>query len=268
MSDEKDGSNKPPLTFTQKLWREWIRPLGLTFIILFTVRSIIIDWNDVPTGSMEPTILPGDRIGVNKLAYGLRVPFTDKWIVHWSKPKRGEIVICFKPMTYQWPAGFTPDPRYVQPQWADGGERLVKRIVGVPGDTIEVKGGFLIVNGQKLTRSPLDFGTMSADGPERKTLFEYYSEDLLGVSHAVKFYDYKNPRNAGAVPGPRDFGPLKLGEGEYWMMGDNRDQSGDARVFGFIREDMIQGRSMGIALSFTPGGFLNVRWDRCFKGTK
>jgi signal peptidase I len=263
MSDEKDGSNKPPLTFGQKLWKEWVKPLGLTFIILFTLRSVVADWNDVPTGSMEPTILPGDRIGVNKLAYGLRVPFTDVWITHWSSPKRGEIVICFKPDAPQWPAGFKPATP--SDSWTDGGTRLVKRVIGVPGDTIELKGGELIINGVKQARGTLDFGTQNAIEPERRQHMNFYTEILDQHEHALMFdkrWDMMVRKN------PRDFGPFTLRPDEFWMMGDNRDYSGDARTFGVIKRDMIQGRSLGVALSFTPGGFLNVRWDRCFKATK
>src|ERR1044071_4792661 len=99
------------------MWREHIRPLAVLLIALFSVRSSLADWNIVPTGSMKPTIVEGDRIFVNKLAYGLKVPFTTMHLLHWSQPSRGEIVVFNSPVD---------------------GTRLVKRIVGVPGDVIQM----------------------------------------------------------------------------------------------------------------------------------
>src|SRR6185436_9965152 len=98
----------------------------IVLIVLGSFRSAIADWNIVPTGSMNPTILEGDRIFVNKLAYGLRVPFTDMEVAHWSSPRRGEVVVFRSP--------------------ADG-DRLVKRVVGVPGDTVQLANNVLLING-------------------------------------------------------------------------------------------------------------------------
>jgi signal peptidase I len=100
----------------KNLWRE-TKALALTIIILTAVRSAIADWNDVPTGSMNPTIVQGDRVFVNKLAYDLKVPFTTWHLAQWSNPKRGDIVVFFSPVD---------------------GTRLVKRVIGLPGDKIEL----------------------------------------------------------------------------------------------------------------------------------
>src|ERR1041385_8082592 len=97
-------------------WRKEIRPLLVLAVILFSIRSSLADWNDVPSGSMRPTILEGDRIFVNKLAYDLKVPFTTIHIADWSNPKRGDIVVFFSP---------------------HDGKRLVKRVIGLPGDRSE-----------------------------------------------------------------------------------------------------------------------------------
>src|SRR5215831_15298421 len=98
-----------------KWWKQTVRPLLIVALIIFSIRSSLADWNDVPTGSMKPTILEGDRIFVNKLAYDLKVPFTTWHVAEWSNPKRGEIVVFDSPKD---------------------GQRLVKRVIGVPGDTV------------------------------------------------------------------------------------------------------------------------------------
>src|ERR1700758_2878037 len=114
--------------------RQELKPLLITALVLFAVRSAIADWNDVPTGSMKPTIMEGDRVFVNKLAYDLKVPFTQWHLAEWDNPRRGEIVVFFSP--------------------ADG-KRLVKRVIGLPGDVIELRHEQLIVNNQPIAYEAL-----------------------------------------------------------------------------------------------------------------
>ena len=116
-------------------WRHWVRPIVVVVVATSAFRSAIADWNVVPTGSMKPSIVAGDRILVNKLAYGLRVPFTDWQLLQWSQPQRGEVVVFFAP---------------------DGGPRMVKRVIGVPGDTIQLYGNRLIINGALTQYSLVD----------------------------------------------------------------------------------------------------------------
>src|SRR2546429_4173057 len=118
----------------RKLWKKEIRPLVILALIVFSIRSSLADWNDVPTGSMKPTILEGDRVYVNKLAYDLKVPFTTWHIAEWSSPKRGDIVVFFSP---------------------HDGKRLVKRVVGLPGDTLELRNNSLILNGEPVEYKPI-----------------------------------------------------------------------------------------------------------------
>src|SRR5258706_9616845 len=106
----------------------------LMLLVVSSLRSALADWNDVPTGSMKPTIQEGDRVVVNKLAYDLKVPFTTIDIVKWGDPKRGDIVVLFSPVD---------------------GVRLVKRVVAVPGDKVEMKENQLFVNGQLAKQSPI-----------------------------------------------------------------------------------------------------------------
>src|SRR5262249_61738075 len=119
MTEKQAETGNPASATPEKpaggIWREWLRPLLVVLVVLFAVRSAVADWNDVPTGSMKPTILEGDRIFVNKLAYDLKVPFLGWRLIRWADPNRGDIIVFRSP--------------------ADG-TRLVKRVVGVPGGTI------------------------------------------------------------------------------------------------------------------------------------
>src|SRR5438094_1322663 len=108
-------------------WRKEICPLLMLGLVVFSIRSSLADWNDVPTGSMKPTIIEGDRIFVNKLAYDLKVPFTTWHLAQWSDPSRGEIVVFDSP---------------------EDGTRLVKRVVAVPGDTVQLIENHLYIKGQ------------------------------------------------------------------------------------------------------------------------
>src|SRR5580704_3686000 len=119
-------------------WRQFLRQDAKTLLVMllamFTFRSAIADWNDVPTGSMRPTILEGDRVFVNKLAYDLKVPFTTWHIAEWPAPRRGDIVVFYSPKDET---------------------RLIKRVVGLPGDVIELRDEHLIINGQPVDYAPL-----------------------------------------------------------------------------------------------------------------
>src|SRR5438876_1993005 len=146
------------------LWRKEIRPLLVIAVVLFSVRSSLADWNDVPTGSMRPTILEGDRVFVNKVAYDLKVPFTTWHIAEWSNPRRGDIVVFFSPYD---------------------GKRLVKRVVGLPGDLLELRNDALILNGK-----PIDYQTLPEErlrdlAPTDRADHLFAIEDLSGRPHAV-----------------------------------------------------------------------------------
>src|SRR5438045_2439092 len=115
-------------------WHKEICPLLMLGLVVFSIRSSLADWNDVPTGSMKPTILEGDRVFVNKLAYDLKVPFTTWHIAEWSQPRRGDIVVFYSP---------------------HDGKRLVKRVIGLPGDTLELRNDALVLNGEPVQYKPI-----------------------------------------------------------------------------------------------------------------
>ena len=118
-------------------WQTEIRPLLVIALVVFAVRSSFADWNDVPTGSMKPTILEGDRVFVNKLAYDLKVPFTTWHLAEWGNPQRGDVVVFYSP---------------------HDGTRLVKRVIGLPGDLVELRNEQLFLNGHPVGYASLDAG--------------------------------------------------------------------------------------------------------------
>ena len=208
------------------LWNGWIKPFLIILIVAGAVRSAIADWNDVPTGSMKPSILEGDRIFVNKLAYDLKVPFTLWRLARWAEPARGDVVVFFEPVHEQ---------------------RYVKRVIGLPGDVIELKGNRLFVNGRALEYEPR--------GTEGGRVL--VGEDMGGHPHPVVL--------TPGLPSRADFGPVKVPENQFFLMGDNRDQSFDSRYFGFIDRDRIVGRATTIIFSIDSGRWYLPRTERFFE---
>jgi signal peptidase I len=216
----------------KRWWTEWIRSVLLIVLVVTSFRSAIADWNDVPSGSMKPTIYEGDRIVVNKLAYDLKVPFTTVRIASWDNPQRGDIIVCYSP--------------------ADG-KRLVKRVVGIPGDEVAMHGDRLVVNGKPIAYAPLEpgFVTGATPGADDKLLA---LEHLGGTPHAVMM-----PH--GAHYGP-PFTPVQIDRDEYFVMGDNRNESFDSRFFGTVDREQILGRATMVAASVDPERHYFPRWDR------
>lgn len=207
---------------SSSFWKEnrsFIIFLGLMFVF----RSAVADWNDVPTGSMKPTIIEGDRIFVNKMAYDLRVPFTHVSMTKLSDPQRNDIVI-FDSVA------------------AD--KRLVKRVIGVPGDKVAMYKNRLTVNGQ-----PLEYELVKKD--EKNT---YFTEKLAGSSHTIRITNEKFPLDS--------FEEVIVPEGSYLVMGDNRNESADSRVYGFVPRNEIVGRSKNVAISFDYDNYLIPRSER------
>ena len=204
----------------RQLWKRELRPLLITGIVIFSVRSSFADWNNVPTGSMKPTIIEGDLVFVNKLAYDLKVPFTTWHLAEWSNPERGDVVVFYAP---------------------HNGERFVKRVVGLPGDTVELRREQLIINGSPVDYAPLDqtVSAQLADGERQASLFA--TEKLTGRDHAIMVTPH--------LSAMRDAGPIRVPENQYFMMGDNRDNSFDSRYFGPVDRSRIVGRTSSVLWS-------------------
>jgi signal peptidase I len=216
--------------------KSWGSSLLVAILIATSFKSAIADWNDIPSGSMLPTILIGDRVFVNKLAYDLKVPYTTIQIVKWSEPKRGDIVVFFSPRD---------------------GKRLIKRVVGLPGDTIAMRNDRLFINGQFLRYGPPEQGIVDQMLPIEQDRYVFYSEELPGKQHTVMF--------APSHPSQDSFEIITIPDGKYFMMGDNRDNSADSRAFGYVDRKLIVGRATMVVIS-REGSFLNPRWDRFFGG--
>ena len=207
--------------FIFKTWKEW---RGIIFFVVFVVipvKSSLADWNWVPTGSMNPTILQGDLIYVDKLAYDLRFPLTFYRLAEWSDPERGDIVVCFSP---------------------EDETRLVKRIIAVPGDTIESKGNILFLNGRPAIYTKIDTAYLEYLSSEVKDHCILATENLDGFTHAVM--------STPSIRAIRNFAPITVPADSYFVMGDNRDSSKDSRYFGFVQRSAIVGKAKGVILSF------------------
>lgn len=219
-----------------KQWREW-RWFGFLFCFVWVpLRSSVVDYNPVPTGSMNPTILEGDVVWINKLAYGLRVPLTQMHLTQWAEPQRGDIVVVLSPRD---------------------GARLVKRIVGVPGDILAMKDNRLELNGQRLAylRAGEDYSACIA---QKLQSFAFFAEENLGgVVHPVM-----GLKAMGATQ--RTFAPLTVPAGKYFLMGDSRDNSLDSREFGFASRESILGKAKGILVSLDINDSYLPRTDRFF----
>lgn len=216
--------------YATSLWKGWGVSLAISLLVATSFKSAIADWNDIPTGSMKPTILIGDRVLVNKLAYDFKIPYTTLHLAKWDNPKRGDIVVFFSP---------------------EDGTRLIKRVIGLPGDRIAMQQNRLFINGHFLQYSPVESGVIDHNSGSAS-----FTENLLGKAHAVQFLPQK--------PSLNTFAPITVPEGQYFMMGDNRDNSADSRFFGFVDRKLIVGRARTVALS-RDTSFLNLRWNRFFK---
>ena len=208
-----------------------IRVFLAMLLVVSSLRSALADWNDVPTGSMKPTIEEGDRVVVNKLAYDLKIPFTTVELFKWGDPHRGDIVVLFSPVD---------------------GTRLVKRVVGVPGDRIEMRDNQLFVNGRAAKWK--EIGSQDDTEQGSSVLVE---ENLAGLTHQMMF----TPQ----IPAVRSFGPLTVPTSRYFVMGDNRDNSNDSRFIGLIDRRRIVGKATAVAFSFDRAHHFAPRFNRFFK---
>jgi signal peptidase I len=221
----------PAVEIQKSALREYAEAFGVALVLAILLRTFFIQAYKIPSGSMEPTLLIGDHIIVNKLDYGFRLPDSFFGLTPFSREipygryifpietvHRGDVVV------FVFPEDRTKD--------------FIKRVVAIPDDTVEVRAGLLYLNGARV--------------PDPHAHFEKSAADRLPGSQA----DY--------MP------PLKLGPNQYFMMGDNRDHSYDSRFWGPITRDAIEGRAMFIYWSCADENsalscFYDVRWSRIFK---
>jgi signal peptidase I len=201
--------------------RDWLRGNArfLAFVLLLGVfRTAIADWNPIPSASMHPNLLEGDVVFVNRLAFDVKVPLTDAIIAHTGDPKRGDIVTFSSP---------------------ENGTRLIKRVIGLPGDTIEMRGKRLYVDGVKADYAELGLADEPLAPSGVKAL--HLEEETSDNRHEIQWLVRRGQRD--------DFGPLTIPADHYLMLGDNRDNSEDSRWFGLVPREKLIGRAERILVS-------------------
>ncbi|MBL4941180.1 MAG: signal peptidase I [Colwellia sp.] len=214
------------MKFFQKLWQN--NKQFIVFILLMSVfRSAIADWYTVPTGSMQPTIKEGDRIIVNKMAYDLRFPFSQLSLLTTGEPQRGEIVV-FESKAAK--------------------NRLIKRMIGLPGDVIKMSNETLYINSKALTYQITE--------QNAEQLFA--TEQVDAISHVIRIDKTRSAQLSS-------FGPITVPADHYLVLGDNRRNSSDSRVYGFVPRHELKGKATTIAFSVDYDNYYLPRDNRFFK---
>jgi signal peptidase I len=223
---------------SRKQWfMENVVSLALALLLVFAIRSSVVEAFKIPSGSMIPTLLIGDHIFVNKFAYGIKVPFSDLFmdpinIIKRDPPKRGDIIVFIFPK--------------------DESFYYIKRVIGVPGDTIEIKNKVLYINGKEMKREPFPadkadalFATLK-DPRYSRTSTEADMETIdRGGGESIE-HRMMLDRNSFLN---ESFGPITVPPESLFVMGDNRDFSNDSRFWGFVPFKNVKGRAMIIWLS-------------------
>lgn len=188
--------------------REYTEALLVALLLAFFIRSFVVQAFKIPSGSMLPTLQIGDHILVNKFLYGLRLPYPfESALVEWKIPERGDVIVFIYPK--------------------DRSKDFIKRVIGEPGDTVEIRHKHVFINGERMNDPHASF----ADGDRE-------------------------------IPGPRDnFGPVTVPPHHLFVMGDNRDRSHDGRFWGFVDLDDVKGKAFLIYWSW-DGHDRWVRWER------
>lgn len=227
----KDHGLKAPFVADQA------RSLFSVFIIVFFLRTFFVGNFLIPTASMTPTLPVGDFIFVDKTAYGIRAPFSNKTAIKVGEPKRGDIVV------FHFPVNPNVD--------------FVKRVIGLPGDVISYKDKMLTINGKKLdytncNRDAMNYNNNSLASGSGDTVC---TENLLGFKHEIDWIEASKPAN---------FEGLKVPPGHYFVMGDNRDNSEDSRYWGFVPEKDLVGKAKLVWMSWDKID-KKVRWGELGK---
>ena len=215
---------------------EWAKSFSVTVLVILIVRTFLIDIFRIPSSSMEGTLLVGDILFVNKLAYGAEVPFAATRLPPMREPQRGELIV------FKWPV--------------DHSKAFVKRLVGMPGDTLAMRDGKLLVNGR--LQNELFTRRLPNVADPMAVEFDWLRRALLPAAHA----------SPGAHPTRNTWGPLIVPDHNFFVLGDNRDNSSDSRYWGFVSDSLLLGQPLVVYYSVAPdsvapGNWLSrVRWQR------
>jgi signal peptidase I len=234
----------------QKRAWEGFKSLAGAVLIYLVIKTLLIEAFRIPSGSMIPTLLVGDWLFVNKLVYGPHIPFTRVNLPGYADPERGDVVVFVSP--------FQPD---LAQQGEDATPTLVKRLVGMPGDTIFMRNGLLHINGTPQPQGAAAQSNPKGNGDEYSPLMDWQHSIALTGSR------FGAPPN---VPTLDNWGPLLIPGGNYFMMGDNRYQSKDSRYWGIVPRENVRGKPMFIYYTFVPQAesdrpisfITDIRWGR------
>lgn len=218
------------------LW-EWTKIFQMSVLLFLLIRTFLVEAFKIPSGSMENTLQVGDFLLVNKLVYGAEVPFTHARLPRLRNPRDGDVIV------FEWPE----DPT----------KNFVKRLVGVPGDTLEMRDATLIRNGTALSERYVEHTEPDMDpAPED---FRWQRDYLVKTAAAASGYH----------PSRNNWGPLVVPKGNYFVLGDNRDNSLDSRYWGFVPDSLLKGRPFVIYYSYSPDSadhsfawLTHIRWTR------
>ncbi|GAB6034662.1 signal peptidase I [Galenea microaerophila] len=227
---------KSVTTVKEPIWIEYSRSLFPVFLIVLVLRSFVVEPFRIPSGSMYPTLEIGDFILVEKFAYGVKLPVVSTKIIPTWEPERGDVIV------FKYPEN--PDVDYI------------KRVIGLPGDTIAYKNRVVYINGKPATQ---------------KILGPYVGVDSGRIMNGATVVEEKLPLKSGGYKTHQilidqdkssiDLPPVKVPQGHYFMMGDNRDHSYDSRFWGFVPEKNLKGRAFMIWMNWDHG----IHWRRIGK---
>jgi signal peptidase I len=235
------------LSFARKSTvREYAESIGVAIAVALLLRAFVVEAFQIPSGSMIPTLEVGDHIFVSKFSYGLSIPFTDTKVLQYGQPERGDVIV------FKFPQDHSTD--------------YIKRVVGLPGDTVEVRQGQLYVNGQEIHRERVPmrchYSEISTAGVPDDHDCEHWIERLGNKVHDTIL----EPSHA-ATDHPRTV----IGPGDVFVMGDNRDNSYDSRKWGTVQMNLIKGRALiiwwsrGNSKPWDPVAWVKaIRWHRFF----
>ena len=220
----------------KSFFKEWVEPFLIAAVVALFIRQFVVEAFKIPSGSMIPTLTIGDHLLVNKFIYGPRIPFTDNRFFSGAEPKRGDIIV------FKFPE--------------DESKNFIKRVVGVPGDKIEIRKGILLINDQPVPVTELNNDGDKEPGSGQASLWgrpRVLEERLGSVTHRIQYL-----RDQSGY----DFGPILVPKESVFVMGDNRDNSQDSRVWKFVKYDKILGKALIIYWSWDGNDGRWLRWER------
>jgi signal peptidase I len=226
-------NRRSPLAF---FW-EYSKTFIVAVFAFLLIQTFLIQAYKIPSGSMEHTLLVGDFLLVNKLVYGAEVPFTHKRLPKLREPQLGDVIV------FDFPRDIT--------------KNFVKRLVGMPGDTVEMRDGTLFRNRERISENYVERADQDYDSPEEDFAWQ---RDYLVRGAGLPLSAYHPSRN--------NWGPLVVPPKSYFVLGDNRDNSLDSRYWGFVADSLVKGRPFVIYYSYAPdtvdrfAWLTHIRWNR------